>query len=310
MPPSVEPDLPEAASRRLTGGAWSSGLSVSDFAAGLEMGLEPLGFVQGYAVLQWSTYMGAPMGMGRLGMTRGAWWGQGQSGRYVEQWPCPHGFVSAEHRMYGANVEQTLVESTWAAGWNLARSRMVEEAAALGAHGVVNVSDDVQSFVGPGTVEFGCRGTAVCVPGSRTPPAPFTTYLSGQRLAKLFEAGFAPVSVVAAFSSVQMIGSCITHYQLAGTQAGTWYGPGAGGTAGVAPIAQVNRAHAAVRRLVRERIRAQLGSDMLQGASLEESEREIGEGDFVVESLLKGNRVRRFKDVDPLPGPIPVVPLT
>src|SRR5579862_2391416 len=160
-----------------------------------------------------------------------------------------------------------------------------------------------------GTVEFRASGTAVAVPGTPTPPAPFSTYLSGQRLAKLVEAGFAPVSVAATLSAVRMLGYCITHYQLAGTSVGTWYGTTASGAAGVGPVDQVNRAQAAARRLARERIRAQLGHDILHGATLEDTEREIGEGDLAIQCTLKGNRVRRFKDYDPLPDPTPVVRL-
>src|SRR5579862_2288636 len=97
------PDLPEAAVHRLSGGAWSSGLSVTDFAACLDMGMEPAGYVQGFAVMQWSWYGTRPLGMGGLagigGVGTGGWWQTGRRGQYVEQWRCPHGFVGAEHRM-------------------------------------------------------------------------------------------------------------------------------------------------------------------------------------------------------------------
>ena len=59
----------------------------------------------------------------------------------------------------------------------------------------------------------------------------------------------------------------------------------------------------------REHLRRQLGSDHLHGATMQQSEREIGEGDLIMECLVKGNRVRRFKEFDPLPEPVPVVPL-
>lgn len=317
MTPAEGP-LPEAAVRRLSGGAWSSGLSVADFASCLGMGMEPVGFVQGYAVMQWSWYMatggfaggfgggglGGVLGPGAFG---GPAWRQRQ-GQYVEQWRCPHGFVSAEHRMYGVNYELTWLEQSWAAGWGSATARMVEEAASLGATGVVGVVDDMRPLVS-GTVEFSARGTAVRVPDAPEPPGPFSTYLSGQRLAKLVEAGFAPVSVVAALSAVRMLGYCLTHYQLAGSSVGTWYGTASSGPSGVGPVEQVNRAQAAVRRLAREHVRAQLGADVLHGATLEDQEREIGEGDLAIQCTLKGNRVRRFKDFDPLPDPAPVVRL-
>src|SRR5579862_2391417 len=146
------PDLPEAAVHRLSGGAWSSGLSVADFASCLDMGMEPLGYVQGYAVMQWSWYMSTGgfaggFGGGFGGPALGTGAGQGR-GQYVEQWQCPHGFVSAEHRTYGVNYELTWLERSWSTGWGLAVGRMVEEAASLGATGVVGVFDDMRPLVG------------------------------------------------------------------------------------------------------------------------------------------------------------------
>jgi uncharacterized protein YbjQ (UPF0145 family) len=307
-------ELPEAATRRLAGGAWSSGLSVADFASCLDMGMEPVGYVQGYAVLQWSWFMstgGLGIGLGGgLGGFGGGWASSPQRrGQYVEQWQCPHGFVSAEHRMYGANYELTWLEESWATGWGLATGRMVDEAKELGATGVVGVVDAMGPLVGGTTVEFRASGTAVAVADAPRPATPFSTYLSGQRLAKLIEAGFAPVSVVGTLSAVRMLGYCITHYQLAGSTVGTWYGPAAGGVSGVGPVDQVNRAEAAARRLARERVRAQLGTDILHGATLQRSEREIGEGDLSIQCTLKGTRVRPFKEFDPLPDATPVVRL-
>jgi uncharacterized protein YbjQ (UPF0145 family) len=314
MAETVGGELPEAATHRLAGGAWSSGLSVADFASCLDMGMEPVGYVQGYAVLQWNWFMatgrfGVGLGGGLAGMGAGRGSTSQRRGQYVEQWQCPHGFVSAEHRMYGANYELTWLEESWATGWGLATGRMVDEAKELGATGVVGVVDAMRSLIGGTTVEFRASGTAVVVPEAPRPVTPFSTYLSGQRLAKLIEAGFAPVAVVATLSAVRMLGYCITHYQLAGSTSGSWYGAGAGGVSGVGPVDQVNRAQAAARHLARERVRAQLGADILHGATLESSEREIGEGDLSIQCTLKGTRVRRFKEFDPLPDATPVVRL-
>ncbi|MGH9028103.1 MAG: heavy metal-binding domain-containing protein [Acidimicrobiales bacterium] len=310
MAATADDKLPEAATRRLAGGAWSSGLSVADFASCLDMGMEPVGYVQGYSVMQWSWFMATGgFGMGLGGFGGGLATSPQRQGQYVEQWRCPHGFVSSEHRMYGANYELTWLEDSWATGWGLATTRMIDEAKELGATGVVGVADDMRPLVGGATIEFRASGTAVVVPDAPRPETPFSTYLSGQRLAKLIEAGFAPVSVVATLSAVRMLGSCITHYQLAGSTVGSWYGPAAGGVSGVGPVDQVNRAEAAARRLARERIRSHLGSDILHGATLERSEHEIGEGDLSIQCTLKGTRARRFKAFDPLPDAAPVVRL-
>ncbi|MGH9082632.1 MAG: heavy metal-binding domain-containing protein [Acidimicrobiales bacterium] len=302
-------DLPEAARRRLAGGAWTSGLSVTDFASCVDLGLEPVGLVQGYAVMQWSWFLSGGAYSG--GLAPGGWWRTGtRTGQYVEEWRCPHGFVGTEHRMFGANYEQTWLEDSWANGWQLSRQRMVEEATALGAHGIIGVVDDMKHLVGGSTAEFRMSGTAVVATGADPPPEPFTTYLAGQRLAKLLEAGYVPVSVVATLSSVSMIGYCITHYQMAGTTAGNWYGAMSGGPAGVGPINQVDRAQLAARHLAREHIRRQLDGDLLHGVTLQQSEREVGEGDLSVECMLRGTRVRRYKEFDPLPEPEPVVRLS
>lgn len=296
------PDVPVAAGGRLGKGAWSSGLSVADFASCLALGMEPAAFVQGYCVMQWSTYSGyygtqGAMGMGTLPAAA--------RGQYVEQWRCPHGFVGGEHRTFGFNYEQTWLEESWATGWGLACRRMLEEATAIGAHGVIGVVDDARPLAGTATREFRVAGTAVRVPGAPVPAEPFTTYLSGQRLAKLFEAGFAPVAIVSALSSVQMVGYCITNYQLGGNAGATWVG----GMSGVQSISQVVHAQTAARRITREHVRAQLGGDVLHGAELRQAEQEIGEGNLAIQCHMKGTRVRPFKAGSPLPAARPVVRL-
>lgn len=297
--------VPEAAGRRLGHGAWSSSLSVPDLATSLAVGLEPAGYVQGFSVMQWRWVgyygpgVGAGMGMGSMTVP------QVTPGQYSEGWRCPHGFVSGEHRVYGYNFEQAWVEQSWAQGWGAAYTRMLEEAEALGAHGVIGVVDDMHYLAGTGAAEFSIRGTAVVVPGVPRPPRPFTTYLAGQRLAKLIEAGFAPVAVVAALASVQMFGYCITRLQLSGAGAGGW----SGGAPGVGAIVQVGKAQRAARHLAREHLRRQLAGDALHGATVTEHEQEIGEGDLAIQCTIKGTRVRRFKDFDPMAHPEPVVRL-
>ncbi|MGO8872723.1 MAG: hypothetical protein ACLQPH_15220 [Acidimicrobiales bacterium] len=298
-------DLPEAAGRRFAGGAFTSALTVPDFAACLQMGLEPVGYVQGFCVMQWGWqgYGGPnPPGFGAVGYRSGpAAAGQG----YSESWQCPHGFVSMEHRSWGQNFEQSWVEQAWATGFGAAYGRMVEEATSLGAHGIIGLVDTTGPLGELGVLEFRVQGTAVKVHDG-TPPhdgRPWTTYLAGQRLAKLIEAGYAPVSIAAAMASVRVWAYCVTGYLTEGT-ATTWGYQLAG-----AEIEQTSKAHMAVRRIARERVRAQLGGDSLHGASMTSSERELGEGDAEFLCVLRGNRVRRFKGFDPMPAPQPTVRL-
>jgi hypothetical protein len=292
-------DLPEAAGRRFAEGSFTSGLSVPDFAACLQMGLEPAGYVQGFCVMQWRWY-GMGMSFGAFGPT-----GRANGQGYSEAWQCPHGYVSAEHRGWGQNYEQTWIEDAWREGFSSSYERMLEEARTLGAHGIVGVVDASSPLGDLGLLEFRVQGTAVRVIDGPPPigDRPWTTYLAGQRLGKLIEAGYAPVSVAAAISSVRVWANCITEYLTEGST--TNWGQVAG-----AEIEQTAKAHMAVRRIARERVRAALGGDSLHGASLATTERELGQGDAELQCILRGNQVRRFKDFDPLAAPRPTVRLS
>jgi hypothetical protein len=296
------PDLPEAAVRRLESSVFSSGLTVPDFAACLELGLQPVALVQGFCVMRWGWY-----GAGS-GYMRGASpfvGGQQNAGAYSETYRCPHGFVSAEHRTWGQNIEQPWVEEAWAQGYGAAYSRMLEEATALGAHGVIGVVDRVANLADTGTTEFHFLGTAVTVEGGPSPAggAPWSTYLAGQRLTKSIEAGYMPVSVVASLASVRVWAYCMTEYLMEGARA--WGGP-----TGPREVEQVSKAHMAVRQLARKHVREQLRGDALHGARIQVEKRELSQGDEVIDCTLRGNRMRRFKEFDEVPAPRPTVRLS
>jgi uncharacterized protein YbjQ (UPF0145 family) len=294
-------DLPEAAVRRLESTAFSSGLTVPDFAACLDLGLQPVGLVQGFCVMQWGWYgAGSGFARGINPYTAGP-----QGGGYSETYRCPHGFVSNEHRMWGQNLEQTWVEQAWSQGYHTSYSRMLEEATAFGAHGVIGVVDRVTHLADNGTTEFHFLGTAIKVVDG-PPPAggvPWTTYLAGQRLTKSIEAGFMPVAVVATLASVRVWAYCMTEYLMEGSR-------GWGGPTSPYEVEQVSKAHMAVRQLARKQVRQQLAGDTLHGAQIEVSMRELSKGDEVIDCTLKGNRMRRFKDFDPAPLPKLTVRLT
>jgi len=299
-------DLPEAALRRLDSGAFSSGLSVPDFAACLQLGLQPVGLVQGFCVMQWGWY-GSGSGFSR-GMNPYNMGNQAQ-GAYSENYRCPHGYVSAEHRMWGQNFEQSWVQQAWHSGYDAAYGRMLEEATAMGAHGILGVIDRVTHIADSQTTEFHFLGTAVTVDGG-PPPAggvPWTTYLAGQRLTKSIEAGFMPVAVVASMASVRVWAYCITEYLMEGGGVGRMWG---GGQNGAREVEQVTKAHMAVRQIARKHVRSQLGGDSLQGARIQVVKRELSAGDEVIDCTLRGNRMRRFKDFDVVAAPKPTVRLT
>jgi hypothetical protein len=295
-------ELPEAAVRRFSSGAFSSGLTVPDFAACLQLGLEPVGLVQGFCVMQWGWYgAGSSFMRGSNPYTMGAQ----SEGAYSESYRCPHGYVSAEHRMWGQNLEQPWVEAAWSAGYGAAYARMLDEATALGAHGVIGVVDRVTPVADSQTSEFHFLGTAVTVEDG-PPPAggvPWTTYLAGQRLTKSIEAGFMPVAVVASMASVRVWAYCITEYQMEG-------GRGWGNTNQTGEVEQVIRAHMAVRQLARKHVRQKLVGDALHGVQIDVEKRELAQGDEVIDCTIRGNRVRRFKDFDVVPSPRPTVRLS
>jgi hypothetical protein len=295
-------ELPEAAVRRFSSGAFSSGLTVPDFAACLQLGLEPVGLVQGFCVMQWGWYgAGSSFMRGSNPYTMGAQ----SEGAYSESYRCPHGYVSAEHRMWGQNLEQPWVEAAWSAGYGAAYARMLDEATALGAYGVIGVVDRVTPVADSQTSEFHFLGTAVTVEDG-PPPAggvPWTTYLAGQRLTKSIEAGFMPVAVVASMASVRVWAYCITEYQMEG-------GRGWGNPNQAAEVEQVTRAHMAVRQLARKHVRQKLVGDALHGVQIDVEKRELAQGDEVIDCTIRGNRVRRFKDFDAVPSPRPTVRLS
>ena len=180
---------------------------------------------------------------------------------------------------------------------------MIEEATAVGAHGVVGLVDASERLWDIGVLEFRVQGTAVKVEEGR-PPAdgrPWTTYLAGQRLAKSIEAGYAPVSIAATVASVRVWAYCLTEYLTEGSGSSWGY------QAATGEIEQTSKAHMAVRRIARQQVRTQLGTDSLHGASMVTTERELGQGDAELQCILRGNRVRRFKTFDPMPSPRPTV---
>jgi hypothetical protein len=155
-----------------------------------------------------------------------------------------------------------------------------------------------------GIIEFHVRGTAVTiVDAPAATDAPWSTYLAGQRLTKIFEAGYAPVSIVVAISSLRVWAYCITEYLMGGS-GGVWGNPNS------SEVEQLVRAQTHVRAAVRSAARNQLHGDALHGAALAVREREFEHGDYELQALLRGNRIRRFRDFEALAVPQPMVRLS
>ena len=255
-------------------GCFSSGLSVPDFAACLDMGLEPVGLVQGFCVMQWGWY-GV---QGARQMMRGP---IDDVGSAATRRPSgARTACAARAPLLGPELRADLGRGRLDARASPRRgARMLEEAIALGAHGVVGVVDRVTEHQRHADHRVPLVWDGGAGPGAAAPArgVPWTTYLAGQRLTKFFEAGFAPVAVVAAVSSVRVWAYCMTEYLIEGRAGSAWLVDSA-----PQEIEQFVTARMAARDIVRRRARAQLEGDELHGVDLEVLEREVLAGDWEV----------------------------
>jgi uncharacterized protein YbjQ (UPF0145 family) len=147
--------------------AFTSGLTVDEFAALRTIGFAPVGQVMGSAVynIGWSY-----TGCGYMG---GTWTGYAPAA--VVDVPATRQLIQeARHR---------------------AVHRLREECVGLGADGVVGVRLTVGSFYGNG-LEFMATGTAVRASGDVRPAHPFTSDLTGQDFTTLVRAGWLPIALV------------------------------------------------------------------------------------------------------------------
>jgi hypothetical protein len=196
------------------------------------------------------------------------------------------------------------VTKAWAEGFNSAYKRMIEEAADAGAHGVVDIHDSNTHLIDSDIREFHLLGTAVVVEGAPKPKRIWTTYLAGQRLAKLIEAGFMPVTILASMTSVRVQAICSVETLMHGRY-DTWGAVHPGDE-----ITQLADAHMAARLRARDHLKGAIGKDALHGASIEVSEQELSEGDMDISCTLRGTRVHQVSDTPALAPPLPTVRLS
>ena len=146
-------------------GAFTSDLTVEEFAAIRSVGFRPVGQVLGTAVYDVS---GVPQGCG--------------VGRFAIPANAPVVSLVGRQDML-KDARRTAV------------SRMRQECWELGGDGVVGVRVAVRTFHDIG-LEFLAIGTAVRADGTTRARKPFTSDLSGQDFAKLLRAGWVPVALV------------------------------------------------------------------------------------------------------------------
>ena len=238
--------------------------------AGLEVaGFDVVGEVLGTAVMQigWS-------GFGGCGWTPGF-----NSGFFG---PGP-GTVSRPSRWSGYEPYARAVRH----GRDTALDRMRQEAAALGADGVVGVKFTDERMEGQKR-EFMALGTAVRSRGRQRPDAPFTTDLGGQDLAKLLTAGWAPAGITYGISIA------VRHDDWR-TQAQTSYTTGNTEVTGYTELLTHVRAEA---RREFTKLAARHGADaaLMSGLWSHMWPVEVGENhtDHVAECVITGNAIARF----------------
>jgi uncharacterized protein YbjQ (UPF0145 family) len=276
--------LPLSATRRIAeaeaaGGTWASDLSPAELLAVRGVGFEPVGLVLGGSVYriaaQWSS---AGIGFAAPAPAGASW-----------SFPCPHGWLHEGART-GFNWEHAAYEHGLRSARDLAMSRMVAEAQALGAHGVVGVRLRLEEPSGAsGVVELTAVGTAIRRRGAAPLAVPFTCHLSGQDFAKLLRRGLVPVGFAMGVAAIVVWPGCGTEWQ--------------GASFANQELEQPTHAVHSARSLAVHHLEAEAGAfgDGVVGVEVALLARRAA-GAEMVEVRALGTAVRRFAD-EPLPAP-------
>ena len=172
-------------------------------------------------------------------------------------------------------------------GYDTALTRMVTEAQAMGADGVVGVRLSVE-HLGQDNREFVALGTAVRGTGRVHAPRPFVTDLAGADVAKLLHAGWVPISI--AFG----IAVAVRHDDYATRRQASAWGYNTE-VSGYTELVQHVR-HDARTRFADHTARAGAEGAIVSHMDLHVWEREPTEGhrDHVAESTVFGTTLVRF----------------
>jgi len=277
----------------------TSDLSVAEAAAVRRVGLTPIGFVMGTAVMQLvstfagNTYGGLGMGMGFSGYVSSA----RSRGEYAEPYPCVHGFgfgSNSDH--YGFNMENGALAASIFEGYRLALSRLNDEAVDVGAHGVVGVKLAFEHMVGSaGTATFLATGTAVIHRDTAPLPAPFLTNASGQNFERLIGLGYVPAGLAMGVGIVYVQPNCQAR----------------GNLTAVGPNRQIPAAISVARGRARQHLAGtghKMGEGVVHTDWTDQRFARFGES-WNQMALAFGTAVRRFKSETEPVSPRAVVPL-
>jgi uncharacterized protein YbjQ (UPF0145 family) len=278
--------LPPAAAARMqrfqADGVRTSLLDVPGVTSVSGVGLLPVGEVMGCMVqhIGWQGFGGC----GYYGP--GAGWGlgtvtSGTNARYAGYRP----YVDALYR-----------------GYDTAIARMVLEAQAMGADGVVGVRLTVE-HLGQDNREFVALGTAVRGQGGVHPPRPFVTDLPGADVAKLLHAGWVPAAIAIG------IAVAVRHDDYATLSQARAWGQNTE-VSGYTELVQHVRADA---RHAFERHASRAGADGAvvshMGLQIWEQEPAEGHRDHVAESTVFGTAIARFSSGPARTRALTVLPL-
>jgi uncharacterized protein YbjQ (UPF0145 family) len=257
-------DLPKDAGRRLEQlehGLFTSDLSVNEFLLVKETGFHPLGFVMGSSIYH--------------------------TGIQTRSWRKSQELTKLTEAMYNAR--------------ELAMTRMEEEAAELGADGVVGVRLDVNYYEwGRDAAEFIAMGTAVKAESGvsylNKLGKPFTSDLSGQDFWTIMKTGHVPQGLV--------MGTCVYHIAHRGL------GQTLGSAGQNVELPNFTQALYEARELAMTRMQDeanQLGASGIVGVRLEEKSHQWGS--HAIEFLALGTAVTKSTDAVTLPKPITIISL-
>jgi uncharacterized protein YbjQ (UPF0145 family) len=257
-------DLPQATEHRLEElekGLFTSDLSVNEFLLIKEVGFHPVGFVMGSSIYH----------------------------------------TGIQTRKWGQSQELTKLTEAMYSARELAMNRMEEEAAELGADGVVGVRLDVNYYEwGKDAAEFIAVGTAVKaedgVSRLNKLGKPFTSDLSGQDFWTLHQTGYMPQGLV--------MGTCVYHIAHRGI------GQTLGTTGQNIELPNFTQALYEARELAMTRMQdeaTRLGASGIVGVRLEEKSHQWGS--HTIEFLALGTAVTKTSEEITLTKPTTIISL-
>ncbi len=289
--------LPPAGARRMgalhSGGPWSSNQAVGAEATLRDVGFEPVGVVVG-SVYTYGYPFRNPVGYKpRTHFGSGAYpnaviddpMSAKRSGGYVHDWSISSSGQPVTD--LGWTWEKMVAQHRERRIANEAVDHLVQEAKAVGAHGIVGIQLALNGMgtdgLGRSVYELSVTGTAVRATGLAPVTRLFTTHLSATDVAKVIAHGYAPVSF--------HIGIAVVCAQLGATSRRRLRSMNNGE---VEQFSEVTEKSLQLARRDLERTSFSAGSVVLTNAPLVRIHHEMG---TVYESTVRipGSVVRRFK---------------